>query len=402
MGEVYYNPTKIMIGDSYESLNNLLDQNSEKRILILCSKNFLKRNKLLSDLFNKQKNVLVYSNVKNNPDINYTYDILQDLKDEGIEYIVAIGGGSVIDTGKAVSAFSQLNIKNCDELRTCIIEKKYLSNKDFIPIVAIPTTAGTGSEVTSWATIWDLENEKKYSIACDKLYPEKAIIDSSLTITLPMELTVSTGLDALTHAVESYWAKASNRISKIYGIKAIKLIVETLPDLLDELDNYRLRENMSLASLYAGLAFSNTKTTACHSISYPLTMKYNIPHGIAVSITLAEVMKLNSDHIQDFDTLINAFKVNHAADVQNFMTSIYDKANIKYRLKDYGVEEKDVLNIVDKSYTKGRMDNNPRDLTKQQIEKMLIKLLYKRGEFYEKGICSYECRYNSSWSYEYH
>lgn len=375
MSETYYNPTKIVIGKSYEFLNNLLEHNSGKKILILCSKNFLERNERFSHLFNGQKNVLVYDNVKSNPDINYIHEVLQDLKEQKIEYIVAIGGGSIIDTGKAISAFSQFNIKNQDELREYIIEKKYLCSKYFIPVAAIPTTAGTGSEVTSWATVWDMDNEKKYSIACDELYPEKSIIDYSLTITLPMQLTVSTGLDALTHAVESYWARTNNSISKMYAIKAIKLIVETLPHLLDKLDNYKLRENMLIASLYSGLAFSNTKTTACHSISYPLTMKYSIPHGIAVSITLAEIMELNTNYIQDFDTLINAFKTKSVEDVRKFITLIYDKANIKYRLRGYGVEREDILKIVDKSYTKGRMDNNPRDLTKQQIEKILINLL---------------------------
>ncbi|MCT4566318.1 MAG: phosphonoacetaldehyde reductase [Maledivibacter sp.] len=375
MGEIYYNPTKIIIDKSYECLDKLLKENSEKRILILCSNNFLKRNKMFSHLFNRQKNVLVYNNVQNNPDINYIYDVLQDLNDKKIEYIIAIGGGSIIDTGKAVATFNQLDIKNQDELRKYIIEKKYLSNKYFIPIAAIPTTAGTGSEVTSWATVWDMDNEKKYSIACDKLYPQKAIIDPSLTTTLPMKLTASTGLDALTHAVESYWAKASNSISKMYATKAIGLVIEALPDLLEELGNSRLREKMMLASLYAGLAFSNTKTTACHSISYPLTMKYNIPHGIAVSITLAEVMELNTSHMQGFDILINAFKVKNTKDVQNFITSICNRADIKYRLRDYGVAREDILDIVHRSYTKGRMDNNPRDLTKQQIEIMLTNLL---------------------------
>lgn len=375
MGEIFYNPTKIIIDKSYECLDKLLKENRNKNILILCSNNFLKRNEMFSHLFNQEQNVLVYNNVQNNPDINYIYEVLQDLKHKRIEHIVAIGGGSIIDTGKAVATLKQFDIKNQDELRKYIIEKKYLSNKYFIPIVAIPTTAGTGSEVTSWATIWDMDNEKKYSIACDKLYPKKAIIDASLTITLPKKLTASTGLDALTHAVESYWAKSSNSISKMYAIKAIRLVVEALPDLLEDLDNYSLRENMMLASLYAGLAFSNTKTTACHSISYPLTMKYNIPHGIAVSLTLAEVMELNTNHIQDFDMLINAFKVKNSEDVQSYITSIYNRADIKYRLRDYGVSREDILDIVDRSYTKGRMDNNPRDLTKQQIEKMLTNLL---------------------------
>lgn len=375
MSEVYYNPTKIIIDTSYNYLEKLLKEKINKNILIICSNNFVKRNKSFSDLFKKYKNVLAYNNVKNNPSINYIYSVLKDLKNQRIDSIIAIGGGSIIDTAKSISAFKQIDLENCYELRNYIIEKKYVHNKFYIPIVAVPTTAGTGSEVTPWATVWDLENEKKYSIACEKLYPQKAIIDGSLTATLPMKLTASTGLDALTHATESYWAKASNSISRMYAVRAIEMIVKTLPDLLDDLDNHELRKNMLLASLYAGLAFSNTKTTACHSISYPLTMKYNIPHGIAVSITLGQIMRLNKEYIEDFEELLNAFKVKNVGEVQKFITSMYDKANIKNRLKEYGVKKEEILSIVDRSYTKGRMDNNPRYLEKQQIEKMLINLL---------------------------
>ena len=132
---------------------------------------------------------------------------------------------------------------------------------------------------------------------------------------------------------------------------------------------------MALGSLYAGLAFSNTKTTACHSISYPLTMMYGIPHGTAVSMTLGKIFDINKKHIVNVDELVEVFKKRNVRSLDNFIKKIFEISNIKHNLKDYGVKKDQIAEIISSSFTKGRMDNNPVDITKDQLEDILIDLL---------------------------
>ena len=178
-----------------------------------------------------------------------------------------------------------------------------------LDFIAIPTTAGTSSEVTSWATIWDTARSMKMSVEAKWLAPSTAYIIPELTLRLTDRLTLTTGLDALSHAVESYWSKSSNVITREFSKNAISIIVEYLPRALKDPRNIEYRERLCLGALLSGMAFGNTKTTACHSISYPLTMRYGIEHGFAVIITLAEVMKRNEAKIVDFEGLLKAFEL---------------------------------------------------------------------------------------------
>lgn len=203
------------------------------------------------------------------------------------QVIVALGGGSVIDTAKVIAAagddFSR--VKNYLEKRTGAEQLRRL------PIIAMPTTAGTGSEVTSWATVWDPANKKKYSLARPELYPEHAIVDPTLALGSPRGLTVSTGLDALSHALESIWNINGNPVSANHAVFAAREVLDCLPLLADRLNDIGLRNRMARACLFAGLAFSNTKTALAHSLSYHFTLHYGVPHGIACSFTLPVVMQ---------------------------------------------------------------------------------------------------------------
>ncbi len=157
----------------------------------------------------------------------------------------------------------------------------------------------------------------------------------------------------------------------MYALKAINNIAENLEELLDNLTDTNLRSRVSYGSLYAGMAFSNTKTTACHSISYPLTIKYGLNHGIAVSLTLGHMLIKNHNFIVRKDELLSAFGVSHVEEVQEFIAKIFSKAGIKARLRDLGIIKANLPEIADKSFTPGRMDNNPVDLDKQFILSLL-------------------------------
>jgi phosphonate metabolism-associated iron-containing alcohol dehydrogenase len=207
------------------------------------------------------------------------------------EVIVALGGGSVIDSAKVFAAAEGEFERVLNFLQTGAGAEALGTTA----LIAVPTTAGTGSEVTSWATVWDSATGKKYSLARPSLYPRFAVIDPSLMLGKPRQLTVSTGLDALSHALESLWNVNANPVSKTYAVAAAREIMAVLPAVADDLANLELRARMATAALLAGLAFSNTKTAIAHSVSYPITLRHNVPHGIACSFSLPIIVQSVAD-----------------------------------------------------------------------------------------------------------
>jgi len=203
------------------------------------------------------------------------------------EVWIALGGGSVVDSTKVFAAADGDFANIARYLETGEGEEKLSAT----PIIAVPTTAGTGSEVTCWATVWKKETAKKYSLARPNLYPELALIDPALMVGKSRALTISTGLDALSHALESLWNVNANPVSANHAVLAAKEVMEVLPMLVTDLGNLEWRSRMARASLMAGLAFSNTKTAIAHSLSYPITLLHDVPHGIACSFSLPIIIK---------------------------------------------------------------------------------------------------------------
>lgn len=212
-----------------------------------------------------------------------------------IDVIVALGGGSVIDSAKVLAAADG----DYATIERLLATGDGAADVRPIPIIAIPTTAGTGSEVTSWSTIWDAARGVKHSLALPGLYPEVALIDPELMLGKPRDLTITTALDALSHALESLWNKNANPVSTTYAVSAARTLLDVLPALASDLANLELRSRMARASLFAGLAFSNTKTAIAHSISYPLTLRHGVTHGIACSFSLPFILR----SVRDVDGL---------------------------------------------------------------------------------------------------
>lgn len=203
------------------------------------------------------------------------------------EVIVALGGGSIIDAAKVIAA-SQGDFSR---VLASLKGGPALDGATFTPIIAVPSTAGTGSEVTSWATVWDEAAGNKYSLAHRALYPEVALVDPAITVNAPRGLTLATGLDALSHALESVWNVNANPVSAEFAVTAAREILDVLPKLMVDLGNVELRSRQAKAALMAGLAFSNTKTALAHNISYDITLQAGTIHGIACSFSLPTVMR---------------------------------------------------------------------------------------------------------------
>lgn len=370
----YFNPVKIKI-DTVDVIENVLNNlNSElKKIVLLTrggdfseSSSGYTISKCLEAFEVKHLEVEI-----SNPDVEDLFHYYQQINDFDYQCIVGIGGGSVLDLSKSLASLKEMAIDSTTTLRSVIEQKLYQENQNIVPWIGIPTTSGTGSEVTCWATIWDRARGVKLSIDCEKLYANTAIIDPTLTASLPKKLTASTALDALCHATEAYWSKNSNEISRVYSLEAIKRIVNNIEKVLTHPNEITLRNEIALGSLYAGLAFSNTRTTACHSISYPLTLELGIDHGIAASLTLAKVMELNLETIIEKDKLFQAFGVSNCNDIQEFIEHIHHIVDFSSKLRDYNANLEIIETVAENAFTKGRMDNNPIALTKDDVVQVL-------------------------------
>jgi alcohol dehydrogenase class IV len=283
--------------------------------------------------------------------------------------IVAIGGGSAIDLAKALSAFHGMDFEEPEDLIDAIASKEYLNNNiGSLPIIAVPTTAGTGSEVTHWATVWDEAKPKKYSIDAPRLLPDEVWIAPELTLTLPPKLTLSTGLDAVCHAAEAYWAKASNFLAKELSIRSLQIITENLNRVLQNSEDYISRCNMATGALLAGLAFSQTRTTACHSISYPITSLYGVEHGLACALTLDGVARINAEAVR-LSPLLEVFQP--LGGIQQWLDDTCgDMVNLS--LSGLGIPEDAIPIITANAFSEGRMDNNPVKLTPEVVQQLLF------------------------------
>ena len=263
----YSNPTIINFGiGKINDIEPLITIKNAKILLIYTPS--MEKNGYLKNLLTKLNNfsVYLYNNTTHNPTPE-TVDLVTKLfRSNNCNFIIGIGGGSTIDLAKSVSI-----LQSHKHSSRKYLYKEYDLSNESCPFIAIPSTSGTGSEVTSWATIWDMKNKKKLSLEKYSMYPTHCIVDPELTYSLPKYQTALTGMDALTQSIEAYWSRNSQEISDIYSLTAIKIILENLEDAyLTNKQNSRV--NMSLGSLLGGLAFSNTKTSICHSLSYPMTI----------------------------------------------------------------------------------------------------------------------------------
>ncbi|QQK76497.1 iron-containing alcohol dehydrogenase [Salicibibacter cibarius] len=241
---------------------------------------------VIEDLWKNHIRTSIYLDVKPNPKDNDCHHCAHEIDGKGIDGIIALGGGSVIDTAKTVSilATNGGTIKDYEGVN--------VAEKAPLPLVCIPTTAGTGSEVTSWAVVTDTKQQYKMAIGDERMIPKLALLDAELLDSLPPAIAASTGLDALTHAIEAYTCKAANPISDALALYAITLISDHLSDSI-VLENIEHKEQMLVASLVAGAAFGNADTAAVHCLSEAIGGRYDTPHGEANAMFLPFVFDYN-------------------------------------------------------------------------------------------------------------
>jgi phosphonate metabolism-associated iron-containing alcohol dehydrogenase len=366
----FYNPVNVTVGRGCRQ--TLLDLIIKQRILIVTTKRGrtqLINDKHLSKLLS-QNAVLWLDSICENPSLTDLQRDIDQLKKKSFEVIVAFGGGSTIDTAKVIKV--SLTAECCAHTLQELLDSPSLhADTKPRPLYVLPTTAGTGSEVTPFATIWNREAKKKLSLAGPAVWPNAAYVDAELTDSMPHEATISTGLDAINQAAESLWNRNANPITLSYSIRALQLGLNALPVLsnfgitLKTCDLNIARDQMAEASLLAGLAISQTRTALCHSMSYPITAHFGVPHGLACAFTMPYVLRHNLQ-AEDGRFEQAALAITGSTDLAKLVACfdwLHEAAKVRQRVKAMVPSLQALQTIEGEMYTQGRADNNLADVT---------------------------------------
>ena len=320
----------------------------------------------------------IYSDIKANPTIENVQNGVAAFKKSGADYIIAIGGGSSMDTSKAIGII--ITNPEFEDVRS--LEGLSATKKPSVPIFAIPTTAGTAAEVTINYVITDVEKKRKFVCVGTHDIPVVAFVDPDMMSSMPKGLTASTGMDALTHAIEGYTTKGANTITDMFNLKAIELIAKSLRGAVDNTPEGR--EGMALGQYLTGMGFSNCGLGIVHSMAHGLGALYDTPHGVANAIFLPTVMEYNKEAVGE--KLRDVAKAMGVPGTENMSKEEYQKAAIdavKKLAEDVGIP-KDLKNIVKPEdvdfLSQSAMDDacrpgNPRDPKFEEIKELFLQLM---------------------------
>ena len=322
----------------------------------------------------------VFSEIKQNPTVFNVKTGVKAFAESGADFILAIGGGSSIDTARAIG----ISTNNPEFSDVVSLEGVADTKKKSVPIIALPTTAGTAAEVTINYVITDEVNEKKMVCVDPNDIPVIAIVDAELMYTLPKSLTASTGLDALTHAIEGLITKGAWEMSDMFEIKAIEMIARYLETAVNEPTNAEARNGMAVAQYIAGMAFSNVGLGVVHGMAHPLGAIFDIPHGVANALLLPVIMEFNApaalDKYVDIAKAMNVYtsgmsreEAAHAA--VEAVKSLAIRVGIPQHLSELGIEEEDLERLSEAAFADVCTPGNPREVSKEIILELYRKAL---------------------------
>ncbi|MBA1242513.1 iron-containing alcohol dehydrogenase [Pseudomonas japonica] len=316
----------------------------------------------------------LFDQVKPEPELSIVEDCTRAYREGGHDALIAVGGGSAIDIAKGVAAFAHHDGPLTELFGVNLVKRKGP------PLIAIPTTAGTGSEVTNVAIFSDKQAQLKKGIVSDYLLPDVALVSPVMTLTCPRSVTAASGVDALVHAVESYISVNASPITDAIALGAIKLIARALPKAYANPSNLSAREDMATASLMAGMAFGNAGVGAVHALAYPLGGRFNIAHGVSNALLLPYVMAWNKMAcLERFRDIAEAMglRVAHLSDrdaadlAVQAMSDLCAAVDIPTGLRSFNVPEDAIPAMAEEASKIDRlMRNNPRKLTASDIEKI--------------------------------
>ncbi|ALC53255.1 alcohol dehydrogenase [Bacillus thuringiensis serovar kyushuensis] len=349
--------------------------------------------KCIQQLNKKSITVSTYNKVDAEPTNIHVLEALSLCKEEKCDFIIGIGGGSCIDAAKAVAVL----YTNGGEVEDYVQKDIEIENNP-LPLIAIPTTSGTGSEVTSVAVITNKKTDVKMMMKHPSFIPKVAIIDPVLTSSLPPQITAATGIDALCHAIEAYISKVSQPLTDVLALSAIESIMKYLRIAYEDGRNMEAREAMMIASLQAGIAFSNASVTLVHGMSRPVGALFHVPHGISNAILLPTVLEFTKTsamkRLAKIGRSLNKdLYSNSDEEVADYTLGEIKKLCFDLRipnLKEYGIDEIEFENAISKmasdAIESGSPANNPRVPSYDEIKELYRECFnYKYKEFIKKS-----------------
>ena len=368
-------PVKLVFGSGKRSdLAKYIDEIGGTRGVLVCGNSFCKNG--VADEFLRLgggKIVEIFSDIRPNPTTDNVNDCVRLMREVDADFAVALGGGSPMDCCKAACAI----VRGDDNIEPYHSLGKSISAKEAIPMIAVTTTSGTASEVTNISVLTDINQNLKQPMNDPAMYPKIAVIDPELTLTVPPQVTASTGLDVLSHAIESYWSTLNQPICSACSIYAARLVFEWLEKAYTEPENLTAREKMAEASIVAGVAFSHPRTTGSHACSFPLTNIYGIPHGEACAFTLDYFVKFNAKHADSdgrLDALAKDCGFDSAYEMADEISAMKKRMGMRSRLSEIGCTSDEQIAELTKKSMSMLMKRNPIELSESDIGEMYNKL----------------------------
>jgi len=341
-----------------------------KKPLVLIGSGSVRRNGTFSRIEAAiGKEHAIFENIPSDPDIQTVNAGVASYQHNECDYLIAVGGGSVLDAGKAIALLAANG--------GSIADYEFAPpTQPCPPIVAIQTTAGTGSEVTKWTIITDPEQKKKMAIGHEYLMPSVAVLDPGITVSMPRTITAATGMDALTHAIEAYISDKATMFSDIWALKAIALLTKNILIATYNPTEQEARAAMLYGQMYAGIAFNNSAVGLVHAMSRPLGAYYGIPHGEANAMLLPAVLEYNMPvsanrycAIAAAIGLEAAGKNTHeiAEEVVQFISGLFAKLPLRSRLSDFGVLLDDIPKMAKAAHENSSAKVNPRKTLQDEV-----------------------------------
>ncbi len=366
-------PVKIYFGtDKIKELPEIINELGYKRGVLVCS-NTLKKNGVADKIIENCNGVIVavFSDIRPNPTTDNVNDCVKVLRENNADFAVALGGGSPMDCCKAACAIA----KGDDIIESYHTGGKPINADEVIPMLAVATTSGTGSEITNISVLTDLNKNVKSTMNDALMYPQAAIVDPRLTLSVPPKVTASTGLDVLAHALESFWSVLHQPICEACAVHATRLVFKWLYKAYSEPENLEAREKMAEASIIAGVAFSNPRTAGSHACSFPLTNLYGVPHGEACAMTLDYFTRFNAEaengRLHDFARDCGFSDAYHMADA---ITELKRQMGMAMTLTEIGVKTDEEIETLTKMSMTPLMERNMIPLSYDDIKNMYLEM----------------------------
>lgn len=368
-------PVALVFGSgTAEKVKEYIDRIGGTNGVLVCGKSFV-RNGVADRFIASSGGTIksVFSDIRPNPTTENVNECVKLMRSQNADFAVALGGGSPMDCCKAACAIA----KGSDFIEPYHDGEKEVSEKEAIPMIAFATTAGTASEVTNISVLTNVEKGLKKPMNHPAMYPKIAVVDPKLTLTVPPQVTASTGLDVLCHAIESYWSKNHQPICSACSVHAARLVFQWLEKAYRNPNDLEAREKMAEASIVAGVAFSHPRTTGSHACSFPLTNRYGLPHGEACAFTIDYFVRFNAENA-DGDGRIAALARDCGFDSPAAMAdeihAMKNRMGMKTILSEIGCTSDEDIRQLTKESMSMLMTLNPVTLTEEDIYTMFCAL----------------------------